>query len=76
MNERRTAGDIAEALMAERDKFEEPFEVYACEYVFQGERWAFHLHARDRAEAEARLRTIAQGIVLGPVAKVIPFDRQ
>lgn len=40
-------------------------KAYLCEYPYQGARWGFEIRALDRADAEARLKAIGWGVVLG-----------
>jgi hypothetical protein len=46
---------------------EEKFSRYLVEYKFEGEAWCFELPARDRADAEARLRAMPWAQLLGEV---------
>jgi hypothetical protein len=50
---------------------DENYEVYAIEYKFKDSTWDIELHATSREEAQARLRHISYGKVLGPIAMKI-----
>lgn len=47
------------------------YKEFACEYPFEGGRWAFHIIARDRDEAQARLRALAWAKCSGPVVMTV-----
>lgn len=45
---------------------------YACEYEYQGHKWAAYIDAPSFEEAEARLRCLGRGKVLGELVATIP----
>ncbi len=56
------------------------YKTYACQYNFEGSKWIVEIQAKSHEEAEARLRNIGYGQVLGEVKlqmkiPVGPFQR-
>jgi hypothetical protein len=49
-------------------------QVYSCEYEHEGSRWGLHVKAYDLADADARLKRIGTGKVLGECVALIPWD--
>lgn len=47
---------------------------YLCEYSYQGSRWSIEIAASSLEDAEARLRQLAGGKVLGVTQAVIPVE--
>jgi hypothetical protein len=45
---------------------------YACEYEYQGHKWAAYIDATSIENAEARLRCLGRGKVLGELICTIP----
>ncbi len=43
------------------------YKTYICEYNFEGSKWTVEIQAKSHEEAEARLRNVGYGQVLGEV---------
>lgn len=50
----------------------EDFKTFVIEYPFNGTRWLFDIKAKDWADAEARLKALGWGKVLGQSALRAP----
>jgi hypothetical protein len=51
---------------------EQPYKTYSVEYPFQGGTWCFEIKAQSFQEAEARLKAIGWGKVVGELAVTLP----
>lgn len=47
-------------------------ETYLCEYFYGGSRWSIDITANSYEEAEAKLRSLSRGKVIGVVKASIP----
>lgn len=47
---------------------------YTCEYSYEGRRWSIELPATSWEDAEARLKRLAYGKVLGELKAIVPYE--
>ena len=59
--------------MIQQQEDSNKFIRYACEYEYQGHKWAAYIDASSFENAEARLRCLGRGTVLGGPVYTIPI---
>jgi hypothetical protein len=50
------------------------YKKYLCQYQFEGKQWLIDIHARSWDEAEARLKTVRNGKVIGEIDGEVPVS--